>query len=53
MSKSKVTVPLIINKKESEITFVSTRQLFGWIVRHPKAKLIADKKGNWIIKLKA
>lgn len=52
MAKYKITVDLISKKSESKITFDSTRQLFGWIVRNPKAVLGADKEGNWFIKVK-
>lgn len=52
MAKNKVTVNLKNGKSESSITFESTRQLFGWLVRNPKAVVGADKSGNWFIKVK-
>lgn len=51
MAKNKVTVALSSKGSESSITFESTRQLFGWLLRNPKAKLGADKQGNWFIKV--
>lgn len=50
MARNNITVVLKTKDSESKISFASTRQLFGWFVRHPKAKVGADKKGNWFIK---
>ena len=52
MAKYKITVDIKAGKSESKMTFESTRQLFGWLVRNPKAKVGADAKGNWFIKVK-
>lgn len=51
MAKNKVSVALKSGKSESVMTFESTRQLFGWLVRNPKATVGADKSGNWFIKV--
>ena len=52
MAKYKVTVDIKAKGSESKMTFESTRQLFGWLVRNPKAKVGADKSGNWFITVK-
>ena len=52
MAKYKITVDIKAGKSESKKTFESTRQLFGWLVRNPKAKVGADAKGNRYIKVK-
>ena len=52
MAKNKITVDLKSWGSESKLTFESTRQLFGWLVRNPKAKVGADKNGNWFISVK-
>ena len=52
MAKNTITVDLQSKESSSQITFSSTRQLFGWLVRNPKAVLGADKKGNWFIQVK-
>lgn len=52
MAKNKITVDIKSKGSESEMTFESTRQLFGWLVRNPKAKVGADKSGNWFISVK-
>ena len=52
MAKNKITVDLKAGKSESKMTYESTRQLFGWLVRNPKAKVGADKSGNWFITVK-
>lgn len=51
MAKYKVTVDIKTKGSESKMTFDSTRQLFGWLVRNPKAKVGADAQGNWFIKV--
>ena len=51
MAKYKVTVDIKTKGSESKMTFDSTRQLFGWLVRNPKAKVGADSNGNWFIKI--
>jgi len=52
MAKNKITVDVVSKKSESKMTFESTRQLFGWLVRNPAATVGADAKGNWFIKVK-
>lgn len=52
MAKQKITVDLKAKGGESKMTFESTRQLFGWLVRNPKATVGADASGNWFIKVK-
>ena len=52
MAKQKITVDLKAKDSESKMTFESTRQLFGWLVRNPKATVGADANGNWFIKVK-
>ena len=52
MAKNKITVDIKAKGSESKMTFDSTRQLFGWLVRNPKAKVGADAKGNWFISVK-
>lgn len=52
MAKNKITVDVVSKKSESKMTFESTRQLFGWLVRNPSAVVGADAKGNWFIKVK-
>ena len=51
MAKNKITVDIKSKGSESEMTFESTRQLFGWLVRNPKAKVGADAQGNCFIKI--
>lgn len=51
MAKNKITVDLKTKDSESKITFSSTRELFGWVVRN-KATLGADKNGNWFAQVK-
>jgi len=51
MAKNKITVDVVSKTSESKMTFESTRQLFGWLVRNPKATVGADGKGNWFIKV--
>ena len=51
MAKNIVTVNLKSKNSESKMTFKSTRELFGWLVRNPKAKLGADTNGSWFIKV--
>lgn len=52
MAKNKITVDLKSGKSESKLTFTSTRQLFGWLLRNPKAVLGADNSGNWFVEVK-
>lgn len=52
MAKNTVTVNLTVKKSISKMTFKSTRELFGWLVRNPKATVGADAQGNWFIKVK-
>nr|DAV76498.1 MAG TPA: hypothetical protein [Caudoviricetes sp.] len=52
MAKYQVSVPLVVKNSTSEITFKSTRELFGWLVRNPKAKVGADKNNNWFIEVR-
>ena len=51
MAKYKITVDIKAGKSENKMTFESTRQLFGWLVRNPKAKVGADASGNWFIEV--
>lgn len=52
MAKQIITVNLVTKDSTSQMTFSSTRELFGWLVRNPKAVVGADKSGNWFIKVK-
>lgn len=52
MAKQIVTVNLVTKESTSQMTFSSTRELFGWLVRNPKASVGADKDNNWFIKVK-
>lgn len=51
MAKYQVTVPLIVKDSVGEITFKSTRELFGWLVRNPKAAVGADENNSWFIEV--